>query len=103
PSHPDVLDLHSFPTRRSSDLFHFLRQGLGRNLGFRGLPRGGHDLDSGTFREIDTLPNLPGEYGLVLLPHHIEIGQGTFVEGPERSEEHTSELQSRENLVCRLL
>src|SRR5690606_39956012 len=23
--------------------------------------------------------------------------------GPERSEEHTSELQSRENLVCRLL
>src|SRR5690606_40261874 len=25
------------------------------------------------------------------------------LEGPERSEEHTSELQSRENLVCRLL
>src|SRR5690606_41445908 len=26
-----------------------------------------------------------------------------FVVGDERSEEHTSELQSRENLVCRLL
>src|SRR5690606_41466384 len=28
---------------------------------------------------------------------------GREVEGAERSEEHTSELQSRENLVCRLL
>src|SRR5690606_39311223 len=27
----------------------------------------------------------------------------TWLECPERSEEHTSELQSRENLVCRLL
>src|SRR5690606_41329040 len=37
-------------------------------------------------------------------PHHLEPGPA----GPEplgrlRSEEHTSELQSRENLVCRLL
>src|SRR5690606_41530789 len=30
---------------------------------------------------------------------HIDIG---FIQG-KRSEEHTSELQSRENLVCRLL
>src|SRR5690606_40076241 len=30
-------------------------------------------------------------------------GQVTAVEGTLRSEEHTSELQSRENLVCRLL
>src|SRR5690606_41511269 len=30
--------------------------------------------------------------------------EGAFViDGPVRSEEHTSELQSRENLVCRLL
>src|SRR5690606_20418354 len=28
---------------------------------------------------------------------------GAAVTGPRRSEEHTSELQSRENLVCRLL
>src|SRR5688572_31340235 len=27
----------------------------------------------------------------------------TVVHGPERSEEHTSELQSQSNLVCRLL
>src|SRR5690606_41200939 len=34
------------------------------------------------------------------------LGQGVVVEnraGGSRSEEHTSELQSRENLVCRLL
>src|SRR5690606_24072301 len=46
-------------------------------------------------------------------PDHVRQGaQGTRVLGgprcagcdrPERSEEHTSELQSRENLVCRLL
>src|SRR5207302_9941114 len=43
------------------------------------------------------------------LEHRIwKIGQGTSTSRtssprPERSEEHTSELQSRENLVCRLL
>src|SRR5207302_3945396 len=30
-------------------------------------------------------------------------GVGTWIQVPTRSEEHTSELQSRENLVCRLL
>src|SRR5690606_40301603 len=30
-----------------------------------------------------------------------DLGQGSM--HPDRSEEHTSELQSRENLVCRLL
>src|SRR6266511_1892405 len=32
-----------------------------------------------------------------------ELHVGTFSEQGTRSEEHTSELQSRENLVCRLL
>src|SRR5690606_40333700 len=32
----------------------------------------------------------------------LEI-EGVLLDFPERSEEHTSELQSRENLVCRLL
>src|SRR5207302_3828178 len=31
------------------------------------------------------------------------LGQTFFGSGQSRSEEHTSELQSRENLVCRLL
>src|SRR5207302_2816305 len=33
----------------------------------------------------------------------LEHGEKIFRDGPVRSEEHTSELQSRENLVCRLL
>src|SRR5690606_41166431 len=32
-----------------------------------------------------------------------QIGLGKTLSGAVRSEEHTSELQSRENLVCRLL
>src|SRR5436309_3930077 len=32
-----------------------------------------------------------------------DLGEGAVRESRERSEEHTSELQSRENLVCRLL
>src|SRR5690606_39727463 len=42
----------------------------------------------------------------VLQPHHrdrinVLIGKEVDVRGAGRSEEHTSELQSRENLVCR--
>src|SRR5690606_40806901 len=32
-----------------------------------------------------------------------QVGIGSDVDAADRSEEHTSELQSRENLVCRLL
>src|SRR5690606_40532185 len=39
--------------------------------------------------------------GDVLLPDHLGKGARTVL--AVRSEEHTSELQSRENLVCRLL
>src|SRR2546430_12019354 len=39
---------------------------------------------------------LPGELGVVGVPSIIELC-------PPRSEEHTSELQSQSNLVCRLL
>src|SRR5690606_41557642 len=43
--------------------------------------------------------------GEVLLPaFHADIPEERVVQaGAARSEEHTSELQSRENLVCRLL
>src|SRR5690606_41953283 len=54
--------------------------------------------------------------GMAHLPQEIEIGQCDTINAPGslqpqlhpevrglRSEEHTSELQSRENLVCRLL
>src|SRR5690606_42125952 len=81
-------DLPSFPTRRSSDLpvHPRLLQGPavpGRRFGDpRHAPRAGHAADG-----------RPGEAAA----HHLRR------DDDRRSEEHTSELQSRENLVCRLL
>src|SRR2546430_12602435 len=38
-----------------------------------------------------------------VLGHHVAIVGAVAVAGGRRSEEHTSELQSQSNLVCRLL
>src|SRR6202021_4316225 len=48
----------------------------------------------------DALPIYPAEYET-----HLDLSSLVFVRGapPGRSEEHTSELQSRQYLVCRLL
>src|SRR3712207_8437088 len=52
-------------------------------------------------------PLPPRQDGLPAVPLHAEIGRFTGVDRVEpddlRSEEHTSELQSRQYLVCRLL
>src|SRR5437867_8504732 len=37
------------------------------------------------------------------LEHDFEVGRGIMLKPKERSEEHTSELQSPYDLVCRLL
>src|SRR5690606_39532881 len=71
----DPRGLHSFPTRRSSDLVR------GAIEGFYGPPWSHEDRLS--------QPELYGEHKMNAYIY--------------RSEEHTSELQSRENLVCRLL
>src|SRR5690606_39578886 len=80
-------DLHSFPTRRSSDLapagFH---RGDGLAAGVQ-LHRAGRQLHAST---------------VGLLQQVLQVGRDDL-HHPLRSEEHTSELQSRENLVCRLL
>src|SRR5438477_12616117 len=69
-------DLHSFPTRRSSDL------GISRGV----IPRrSGVKLRAEKF-QVSTRPSVRRA--------------GSF---SVRSEEHTSELQSHVNLVCRLL
>src|SRR5438094_4077738 len=74
-------DLHSFPTRRSSDLQQILvvdeKAAIFEN-------RGGE---------------LPVERRRQLNPR----AAGGLMIGPVRSEEHTSELQSPYDLVCRLL
>src|SRR5690606_40399308 len=91
----DHPDLHSFPTRRSSDL-----------AAVNPPPS-------------DPLAHVHATIAL-LVAHHRAFGYRHFVVNhiwtspgqladlrgrlaETRSEEHTSELQSRENLVCRLL
>src|SRR3712207_8148927 len=70
-----------FPTRRSSDLDAYLRDTLpeGKNLPVAWLRQ-----------QIAPLSILHEAFGTIGLDR-------------ERSEEHTSELQSRQYLVCRLL
>src|SRR2546430_9182452 len=61
---------------------------------FRSSPRRLRDL---VHLEPVALPALREE-------HHVVVGRGDEqVLDPVRSEEHTSELQSQSNLVCRLL
>src|SRR5438034_3835355 len=67
--------LPSFPTRRSSDLSHFRLH-----------------------REIDLRHGL-----LCLILELPQVGRLRLGEPRDRSEEHTSELQSHSDLVCRLL
>src|SRR5690606_41829592 len=78
PCHAPHPDLHSFPTRRSSDL------------------------------KIKSEAAVFGFHSRFVFSAGTKIGfrfRTTPIVGCEipRSEEHTSELQSRENLVCRLL
>src|SRR5438034_3273609 len=70
--------LHSFPTRRSSDLFvvFYLLSGVAA---------------AATQIIVDTGSRIP------------MVGASGAISGVMRSEEHTSELQSHSELVCRLL
>src|SRR5690606_39698227 len=83
--HGAPRDLHSFPTRRSSD------------------------LDPPPFFDgfnDEKLLKLAasGAQGLHYRPVTVQkFGHRLATPSARRSEEHTSELQSRENLVCRLL
>src|SRR5690606_41051632 len=78
-------DLRSFPTRRSSD--------LPRSPGGSVPPLERHTRAQRR-PPSPGWASVPGVYG----------SDGFAVDWrPHRSEEHTSELQSRENLVCRLL
>src|SRR5207302_10172676 len=96
-------DLHSFPTRRSSDLrdaqhpeFRAVRVLFQKNgdewQPFRSACRNAACLKA-------TAAQYPREVVWTIAFDGKNLGQVTS-RGP-RSEEHTSELQSRENLVCR--
>src|SRR5690606_41295781 len=86
-----LLLLHSFPTRRSSDLFE-------------------STSDAPTYRPLYEeslfLVSATDESSARAKAEATARARGTTYDneaGETRSEEHTSELQSRENLVCRLL
>src|SRR5206468_7823319 len=96
---PVLIDLHTFPTRRSSDLaeaggtFRSLR---GRN--FRLYFSGQLVSMAGSFMQAVAQSWLV----LKLTGSGTALGLVTLLQFL-RSEEHTSELQSRSDLVCRLL
>src|SRR5207302_3212774 len=91
---------HSFPTRRSSDLwFSFF------------LPNRVY-LERIESEQVNVTWRFRGERAgflgtqLLITPHARDfeyVATGGTLKMALRSEEHTSELQSRENLVCRLL
>src|SRR5207302_10174842 len=100
---PLLLVLHSFPTRRSSDLFlvyachfdlPFTTASTVRST-LAGFPA---TIEFAGTLFVTTLPaptmafSPMVTFGRIVAPDPIEA--------PLRSEEHTSELQSRENLVC---
>src|SRR5690606_41846465 len=95
--------LPSFPTRRSSDL----AGGGGLEARPDGLHRRDADLGGHAARPAveveDERAGDGGEGAEDFAGLASELAAGRLLNGLlARSEEHTSELQSRENLVCRL-
>src|SRR5690606_40466015 len=95
-----LRDLHSFPTRRSSDLADF--QNFSDKDGLQLFERVIQQTNTwGTPENLMYVVGATrGEAFQIIrkhAPEHFLLVPGV------RSEEHTSELQSRENLVCRLL
>src|SRR5690606_39474345 len=93
----DPIALHFSPTRRSSDLGRLDRGIQGQHVGLGGK----------VLHRTENLTDLP-RGGLQSLHAALETTSGEIrkilgtVQNFSRSEEHTSELQSREKLVCRL-
>src|SRR5206468_12282512 len=95
--------LHSFPTRRSSDLYGAsLKAGIQKaRFGLIAI------IDADETYPPAELPHLLAEMTKEDFDYDMVVGArtGAHVKIPilRRSEEHTSELQSRSDLVCRLL
>src|SRR5690606_40760120 len=87
--------LHSFPTRRSSDLTTSLKQRWEELKSENPHLRIRNAADQLGVSEAELLLTNIGK-GVTRLKNDV-------AQILPRSEEHTSELQSRENLVCRLL
>src|SRR5690606_41936798 len=90
-------NLHSFPTRRSSDLATELMGDIGTE----------ETADFNSFRDRVNKAIKACKLKLSASERNAILNAVSWydetAEKVIRSEEHTSELQSRENLVCRLL
>src|SRR5690606_41552470 len=95
-------DLHSFPTRRSSDLSRAHQRNIVPVVDQALSEAGVHARNL----QAIAFTRGPGLMGALLVGVSFAKGMAAALNIPlieVRSEEHTSELQSRENLVCRLL
>src|SRR5206468_8761149 len=86
------LDLHSFPTRRSSDL----TDEDGRPPAEGSAVLVGYADQIGNHRDRQRHRERADQV-------HVGVIRNRIQQLVDRSEEHTSELQSRSDLVCRLL
>src|SRR5699024_11902229 len=89
--------LPSFPTRRSSDLV--AHRAEGGNVALVAGPGGVGLVDRGD--DLTGLGDAVGRFAEA--EQRIEVHRLVREQPDRRSEEHTSELQSRFDLVCRLL
>src|SRR5690606_41448600 len=98
----DNTDIHSIPTRRSSDLPKVdVLFGGGRKYFVRDDRNIAQEFEAAGYQYITELEALQDVKQLPALGLFADDGMTSALNS--RSEEHTSELQSRENLVCRLL
>src|SRR5207302_9331349 len=93
-----LRDLHSFPTRRSSDLTPPVDRSFWPDaIAAVRAKKPDFVFMAEVYWDLEwTLQRLGFDYTYDKRLYDIKTKSG-------RSEEHTSELQSRENLVCRLL
>src|SRR5690606_40379159 len=96
-------DLLSFPTRRSSDLFNYdykIRDNINVGVKFSGdWSKFTYALEDGfTDDNASNTAGMDMQYAIAgILPYDPVTGYFGGVMAYNRSEEHTSELQSREN------
>src|SRR5690606_39632637 len=93
----------SVPTRRASDLQRGLveetlnRVEIPKDLHVTELPeKYSQETEFGSY----SVEVLPDDQGGLIYKRRLFLRAGTYPKELYRSEEHTSELQSRENLVC---